>query len=154
MGGHGESQAHIHSTGVSFNRRIYEAFDFGEGDYLIKLPIYFASLHTKDCAVQVDVLPPAQLRMKAGAYFEQTADASVQIYLTDGRFGNARKDFEQRGFARAVAPDDAHDFARHDLETDVLQRPDSAVFRFAVALEQPEWSLRRADDRFAQGFVW
>src|SRR5882672_3750510 len=98
MGGHGESQAHIHSTGVPLNRRIYEAFDFGESDDFIKLLIYFGAFHAKNCAVQIDVFPPAQLRMKASAYFEQTADASVQIHPAGSRLGNARKYFEQRRF--------------------------------------------------------
>src|SRR5215475_853061 len=99
MGGHGESQAHVHSAGIALDRRIDETFDFGEGDDLVELPVYFAAPHAEDRAVQVNVLAPAQLGMKSRADFEQAADATVKFNLAGRGLGDARKDFKQCGFS-------------------------------------------------------
>ena len=64
--------------------------------------------------------------MKAGADFEQAADASVNFGVAFGGAGDAGEDFQQRAFAGAVAADEADDFALMDLEVDVLERPDEA----------------------------
>ena len=51
--------------------------------------------------------------------------------MTFGGFGNARKYFQQRALARAVAADDPDDLAAFDFERDVFERPDR--FRFLIA---------------------
>ena len=79
--------------------------------------------------------------MKAGADFEQRDDAAAQDGAPAGRFGDAREDFQQRGFARAVAADDADDFAGIDREGDVLQRPERVRLRaVAVVWRSAPWS--------------
>ena len=64
--------------------------------------------------------------MKAGADFEEAADASVNFGVAFGGAGDAGEDFQQRAFAGAVAADEADDFALMDLEIDVFERPDEA----------------------------
>src|SRR5215475_844730 len=136
-----------------FDRRIDELFNLGESDYLIELSVNFAELHAEYRPVEVDVLTPRQLAVKPGAYFEQAAYPAVKIDLPSRGLGNAREYFEQRRLPRPVAANYPYDFARHHLETDVFQRPDSAALRFAVAIEQPEGGLGSDDDRFTQGFI-
>src|SRR5262249_55753285 len=117
--------------------------------YLIELSFNFSLLHAKDCAVQVDVLAPAQLGVKARADFEQAADAAVNVYLAGRRLCNARKDFEQRGFACAVAPDDTHHLARLHFKADIFQRPDRAVFSTTISPKPAERGAQRFGDRIA-----
>src|SRR5262245_27599169 len=94
MGRHGESQSHIHATGIMLNRRVNELFDFGERDDLIKFTAYFAASHSEIRAVQVDVLPSAKFRMETRADFEQASDAAVNVHLAGCRLGDAGKYFE------------------------------------------------------------
>src|SRR5215475_11446503 len=149
----GKCKAHIHPAGIIFNRRVYELFDLGEGNDLIELPIYFGAFHAEDRAVQVDVFPTAQLLMESRAHFEQTADTSVNVRLSGGRLGNARKDFEQRGFARAVAADDAYDFTRGHFKVDVFQRP-NRISRIFVSAEPGERGAKCFGYRIAKGQIW
>src|SRR5712691_3675687 len=48
-------QALVHAAGVALDRGVDKAFDFREGNDLVKLASDFAPLHTQDCAVQVDI---------------------------------------------------------------------------------------------------
>ena len=61
--------------------------------------------------------------MKAGAHFEQRADAPIDACAALGRGRHAREHFQERRFACAVASDEAHDLARLDIERDVAQSP-------------------------------
>src|SRR4051794_18716111 len=61
--------------------------------------------------------------MKSGTDLQQAFDPAVEFNSSRCRFRNARKDFEQRRFARAVSTYDAHDLARHYLKADIFQRP-------------------------------
>ena len=83
-----------------------------------------AALHAQDRAVQVDVLAPGQLGVKAGAHLQQAAHPPVDLGPPAGRLGDAGEDLEQRALARAVAADDPHHFALLHLEGDILQRPE------------------------------
>src|SRR5437879_309008 len=49
-------QTLVHAAGVALDRGVDKAFDFGEGNNLVKLASDFAALHAQDCAVQVDIL--------------------------------------------------------------------------------------------------
>ncbi len=98
--------------------------DFGEGDDLVELADDLGALHAEDGAVEVDVLAAGELGMKAGADFEQAADAPADDGAAFGRLGDAGEDFQERALARAVAADDADDFAALDLEGDVAERPE------------------------------
>ena len=71
MGGDGRGKAHIHPAGVSFDRCIQVFFYLGKGYYLVELAFYLRSGHAKDCAVQVDVLPPGQFRMKTCSHLQE-----------------------------------------------------------------------------------
>ena len=79
MGGDGEGQAHVHAAGVALDRRVEKALDLGEGDDFVELAADLGAAHAEDGAVEEDVFAAGQLRMKAGADFEQAADAAVEV---------------------------------------------------------------------------
>jgi hypothetical protein len=84
--------------------------------------------------------------MKTGTDFEQAANAPVKVYLTGCRLGDAGKDFQERGFACAVAPNNANHFAGHYFEADIFERPDGVILGMSVAPKPIERRPRRVDD--------
>ena len=67
MCGDGKRQADPHAAGVALHGRIDERPDSGELDDLVELPIDLDASHAENRAVQIDVLAPGQLGMKARA---------------------------------------------------------------------------------------
>ena len=122
--GDGEGQAHLHAAAVMLERGFEESLDFGEGHDFVELAVDFGFAHAENGAAHVDVFAAGELGVKAGADFEQAADASVNFGVAFGGAGDAGQDLQQRALARAVAADEADDFALADFEIDVLQRPD------------------------------
>ena len=136
---------------------VEELLDLGELDDLVELALDLCAPHPQDGAIQVDVLAAGQLRMKAGADLQQAADPAVQIDPAGGRLGDPRQNLQQRGLARAVAADDAHDLAWHDVETDIAQRPDvtvvPAITIASSASRQRSQYARRASNRIRDAFA-
>src|SRR5262245_48262077 len=79
VGGHSEGQAHIHAARVAFDRRVQKLFDFGKFYDFMKLLLYFSSRHTENGAIQVYVLAPCQLGMETSTYFQERANASINL---------------------------------------------------------------------------
>src|SRR5215831_2395543 len=127
MRGDGKAQTQIHPAGVSFSRRIEKLLDLREGDDLIKLPGDFAPAHTQDGPIQVDIFAAGEIGMKTCADAEQTTRAAKQICGAGRGSGGTRQDFQQRRFACAVAADNADNFSRRDLETDISQGPNCVM---------------------------
>src|SRR5205823_1270262 len=109
MGCHCERQPHIHSARIPFHRRVEELVDLSEGDDFLEFASDLRPAHAEDCAVQEDVLASGQLRMKAGAYFEQARHTAPQTHAPFGWFGNPREHLKQRRLPRAIATDDSDD---------------------------------------------
>src|SRR5882672_4795610 len=95
MSGDGESQPQVHAARVVFDRNIQKLFDSGEGHDLVKLILDLALLHSDDCAVQKNIFPAGQVRMKTCAYFEQAARTSVHVNLARGRFYNSGENLQE-----------------------------------------------------------
>ena len=79
--------------------------DLGEVDDLVPLAVDRGLLQAEDGAVEVDVLPPGQFRMEAGADLQQAADAPAVLDLAGSGGGDAGEDLEQVALAGAVAAD-------------------------------------------------
>jgi hypothetical protein len=62
--------------------------------------------------------------MPVGADLQQAADTAAQLDAPLGGAGDARQDLQERTLAGAVAADDAHHFARLDLEAHVAEGPE------------------------------
>ena len=107
--------------------RVDEALDAGERHHLVEAAGDLGALHAQDGAVEVNVLAAGQLRVEAGADFEQAADPSADFCPALGRLGDARQNLEQRALAGTVVADHAEDLAGRNLQRDVAQRPDRVV---------------------------
>src|SRR5216117_547 len=136
MCGNGERQAHVHTARVALHRRVDELLDLGERHDLVELPFYFGLAHSKDAAVEVDVLAACQVGMKAGANFDQRSDPSPNVKVALGRLGDAGEDLEERCLACAVPADETDDLAGFYLEGDILERPQELTSRRTVARER------------------
>ena len=78
----GEGETHVHPAGVAFDRGIKVFFYLGKGDYLIELAFDFATGHAQDGAVQVDVLPSGQFRVKACTYLQEAGYPALDGHTT------------------------------------------------------------------------
>src|SRR5712691_2060846 len=129
---HGKRQPYVHSAAVALDRRVDEVIDIGESDDFIEPPPDLRSAHSKNCAVEKDILPSGQLRVEPGPDLQQTGNSTLQNHTSFVRLGNPAQDFQQRRFPGSVPPDDAEDLALLDLEAHAPQRPE---FLYLVALD-------------------
>src|SRR5262249_9268319 len=111
MSGNGKSQPHIHSTAITFNRRIEKFLHISKGSNLVEFASDLGSGHPKDGPVQKYVLATGQLRMKPRTHFEQARDSSPDSHSAPARLGDAAKDLQQGTFASTVASNDAKNLA-------------------------------------------
>ena len=137
---HREREPHVHAAGVALDGRVDELPHPGELDDRVELRGDLLHRHAEDRAVEIDVLAPRQLGVKARADLEQGADAAADLRAAGGRRHDPRQDLEQRALARAVHADDADVLAAADIERRVLQRPERPLRRPLAAarpLAQP-----------------
>ncbi len=73
--------------------------------------------------MEIDVLNTGKFRMKPRAYFDQRHQTPADRDLTCRGSGNARKNFQDRGFAGAIVPDNSKRFTFVDLKADIAQSP-------------------------------
>ena len=93
--GDGKRQPHLHPGAVMLQRRIDEICDLGEGDDLVEFSVDFLLAHAENRAVQIGILAAGQLRVKAGADFEQAAHAAADFGATDRGLGDAGENLQQ-----------------------------------------------------------
>src|SRR5262249_45445773 len=145
---HSEGQSHVHAAGVVLHRCVKKPVDLGKGDDFGELLADLGARHSEYSAVEEDVFTAGQLGVEAGADFEEAANPAVDHSPSLGRLGDARKDFEERALAGAVAADDADHLAAFDLEGDVLEGPEVAgAFAWAIAGRERTHTPPRSRDR-------
>src|SRR5580765_6105083 len=88
---------------------IDELFDLGECDDLIKSRIDFRLGHAEQSAVEINVLPPRQIRMETGTDLEQRSDAPSNGRPASTRTHNSGQDLEQSALSRSIATNNAED---------------------------------------------
>src|SRR5260370_958763 len=88
MGGDGEGQAHVHAGGVVLDGGVDEFFELGEGHDFIEFADDLRLAHAEDGAGEKGILASGQLGMKAGADFEEGADAAVDFGPAGGGAGH------------------------------------------------------------------
>ena len=131
MRGDREREPDLHTARVALDRRVEEVVDLGKRDDLVEAALDLPLPHPEDRAVEVDVLAPRQLGVKADSDLEQRAHATANVCEAVGRLRDPREDLQQRRLACAVAADDPDDLAGLDLERDVAERPDPRVLLLA-----------------------
>ena len=87
--GDGEAEAHVHPRREAFDGRVEKLTDARELDDAVELLGYPASAHAEYRAVQINVLAPGQLRVEAGADFDEGGEATVNRDLAGGRSRDA-----------------------------------------------------------------
>jgi hypothetical protein len=153
MRGDSKGEAQIHAAGIMLNRRVNKLLHFGKRHDLVELARDLDARHAENRAVQINIFASRQLRMKARADFKQAADAPVQLDASGRRLGDAREQFEQSGFARAVSADDADHLARLHFKAHILDRPESRRGGATLALQEAQGCAHRARQRLAQAPV-
>ena len=71
MSGDGESESNVHAAGISLHRSVNKFLDFSEGNNLVKFMGNFGLAHAKNGAVEIDIFPSGEFRVKARANLEQ-----------------------------------------------------------------------------------
>src|SRR5690348_13412906 len=154
MGGDGEGEAGVHAGGIVFDGSVEEFFGAGEGDDFVEAGGDFSALHAEDGAVEENVFAAGEFGMEAGADFEERAGAAGDFDFAGGGFGDAGEDFEEGGFAGAVASDDADDFAAEDVEGDVFEGPEGLRGRsVAIRMGMTIFARKEGGERVAEGGV-
>ena len=83
--------------------------------------------HPHHDAVQLDVLTPGELRVEAGAQFQERRDSPVHDDPPFRRRHDSGNHLQQRALARSVVADEAERGARGDTQRHVGQRPEVGV---------------------------
>ena len=76
------------------HRRIEKTATFGEFHNLIELTVDLLPAHSQNRAVEINIFPPRQFRMKAGSDLEEAAGAPMDYGLTLRRLGNSGQDLQ------------------------------------------------------------
>src|SRR5579862_6720827 len=136
---HRECQPHIHPARIMFDLRIQKLLDLRERQNLVKLPPDLFLAHPQNRAAQIHIVPPRQLRVESRPHFQQAAHSPVNLRPPRRRPRNPAQNLQQRGFSRAVPPDQPQHFPVLHFQVHVLQRPE--VFSF-LPLQQLPWRPR------------
>jgi hypothetical protein len=128
-GGDGKGQAHEHAAGIVLHRLLDEITDVGEGEDFIQTLFGFGAAQTKDAGVQEDVLDAGEIRIEAGAEFQQGGDPAAHADLAPGRRQGTGEHLQERRLTRTVTAQDTDDATRLDGEVDLVQRPELLVQR-------------------------
>src|SRR5439155_19394996 len=99
-------ESDVHTARIALYRRVKKPIDTRKVNDLIEFVVDLASCHPEDAAVQVDILPPGQFRVKSSSHFQKAPDTPAQLNAAGCGLGDPAEDLEQRAFARAIAADD------------------------------------------------
>ena len=144
MSRHGEGKPDVHPRGVTLDRRIQELLYLRKVDDLVELPRYLLPAHAEDRAVQIDVLPSGQLRMKTGANL-QARHPSFDPDPAGGRLRYAGKYLQEGRFPRTVSSYDADALTLFDFKGDLFECPEILYYRSL------QGRLERVKQRPSQG---
>src|ERR1700722_4321017 len=125
----------MHAAGIILHGSIEKFFELGEGDDFVEIGNNFRLAHPQDGAVEEDILPPRQFRVKTGAHFQQTGHSRSHHHTSFGGFSDSRDDLQQSAFARAIAPENSDNVALGNIETYVFQRPEMLLSFFRTVVE-------------------
>ena len=131
-GGNGERQPRQHAGGIVADRDVNEVPQLGEVQDLLKLGVEERLCIAENRAVEVDILPAAQVHIETGAEFQHGHDIAAAFHRALRGLHDAGDDLQERALARAVAPDEADRLALLHLKRDVLQRGECAVLQLAA----------------------
>ena len=129
MGGDTEGETDIHAGRVPFYRSVYEVFDLGEVNNLVEFLPDFLLAHPQDRAVEKNVFPTGQLRVKPGSHLQKACYPPPDLDIPPGWRRDLGEDLEKCGLSRAVTADDAENITLLDFKGDIFQRPEAVGSR-------------------------
>ena len=132
---HREGEPQIHSARITFHRRIDELRDAREVDDLVEASRDLLAAHSENRAIQVDVVAPRELWVKARSDLEQRSKPPMHLGAPRCRLRDAREDLEQCALAGTVAANQPDDLALLDVEGHAAQR--QKVLGVASSLLRP-----------------
>ena len=121
LDGHGEGETHLHAGGIVLELLVHEVLKLGELYDVVIHRIDFSTSEAQQSTVQIHVLASGQLRVEAHTEFDERDQFALDGDRSVLRSINLRNDFQQRGLAGAVTPDDAEEIALMHLEIDIAQ---------------------------------
>ena len=72
----GKGQSQVHPRGVELHFRVNEFFDFGEGHDGVESSVDLLLAHAEDRAIEINIVPAAEVGMEAGANLDQPGHPS------------------------------------------------------------------------------
>jgi len=123
MGANGKCKSRRHAARIEFERLIKEVANTREGGDFGKPRLDGGAPHAENGAADQSIFPAGQLIIEAGAKSEDRRNPPLDLHTAERRQSYAADDLQERGFAGAVAADDANAFAAANLEADVPQHP-------------------------------
>ena len=161
IGADGESKPRVHAGRILFHRLVDEGADVRERGNGIEPRLDFLRAQPEHRRANADIFPAGELGIESRAQLEHGRDAATRTHLARGRTERSADHLEERGFARAVAADNADRLAAADTQIHVPDRPELFVESSSAPpqqLLQPVlWSAinriglsecARVDDRF------
>src|SRR5262249_48356762 len=106
MRGHGERKPHIHAARIPLHWCVQEFLYFGKSDDFVEFLSNLLLGHSKDCAVQIDILSSRQLRMKPGPDLQQAGDTSTDNNSSSSWLCDSTEDLEKCALASTVKTND------------------------------------------------
>ena len=92
---HGKGQPHRHAAGIGLHRLADEIADVGEVHDVVKTGVHLRLTQAEDRAVHEDVFLAGELRVEAGAEFQQRSDPSPGLDAAFGRVEGAADHLQQ-----------------------------------------------------------
>ncbi len=145
-----ERQPHHHAAGVGLDRLIDKVADLRKRRDVLVALVDLARREPQDRTVQINVVPPAELRVESGAQLQQRGNPSVDIHSAGSGMQNPGHHLQQCALARSVLSHNAEGLAALHLEADVVERPEILVALQTIQGQQLlEAVARRVVDRVA-----
>ena len=139
MDRHGEAQAHLHSGGIIFERRINEVFEFGEFDDVLHPLFDIPIAEAVEAGVEKDVFKSRQFGVEAHPQLDKWSDTPMGDHLPLGGDQDARDNLQQCAFARAVVAQETQRLAALHGKADIVQRQEMlAALALALMKESQE----------------
>src|SRR5205085_2323117 len=101
--------------------------------------------HAEDCAVEKNIFPAGQFRMKPGPDLQERANATVNVDAAGGRLSDSIQNFQERALTGTIAADNPERFTALDIERNILERPKNFRCRSCAAAQAIEEPLRQTD---------
>src|SRR6202453_1561983 len=79
MSGHRKSQAHTHPAGVALDRSVNKFFHAGKLHYLVKFLVNLRFPHSKNRAIEINILAPRQIWVESGPHLQQAAHSAKNL---------------------------------------------------------------------------